>query len=168
MTIYTIGHSNISFDAFLERLRMHGICVVADVRSVPVSRYVPHFNYEFIEMSLPREGIDYEFMGDRLGGRPRSPDYTKRDGTPDYEKMAEDELFIEGLDIMMRIAQRTVVCLMCSEEDPAKCHRAKLVSAQLALRGADVQHILADGALEAEEHNSRRRFSAAEQQLELF
>ncbi|MEW6203265.1 MAG: DUF488 domain-containing protein [bacterium] len=168
MTIYTIGHSNISFESFVELLERHGIQTLVDVRSAPYSRFVEHFNYDYLDIHLPRNNISYEYMGDKLGGRPRSVRYTKGDGTADYEAMAQDETFIEGLDILCRMADQSVVCLMCSEEDPANCHRSKLVAAQLALRGVDVMHILSDGTLESEKKNAKRRLTIEERQIRLF
>jgi hypothetical protein len=37
--IFTIGHSNHSWEAFLELLRENAITIVVDVRSSPYSRY---------------------------------------------------------------------------------------------------------------------------------
>lgn len=42
--LFSIGHSNVSLEAFLRLLDMRRIQVVADVRTVPRSRYVPHFD----------------------------------------------------------------------------------------------------------------------------
>ena len=168
MTIYTIGHSNISFESFVELLRRYEIQTLVDVRSAPYSHYVSHFNYDYLDIHLPRQGISYEYMGDRLGGRPRSARYIKSDGEVDYDAMSQDEIFIEGLNILCRMAERSVICLMCSEEDPGKCHRGRLVAKQLALRGVEVLHILGDGAIESEEDNARIRLTMKERQLELF
>ena len=168
MTIYTIGHSNISFESFVELLERHGIQTLVDVRSAPYSRFVEHFNHDYLDIHLPRNNISYEYIGEKLGGRPRSARYFKSNGEPDYDAMAEDEAFIEGLDILCRMADQSVVCLMCSEEDPANCHRSKLVATQLALRAVEVMHILGDGTLESEEKNAKRRLTAKERQLELF
>lgn len=168
LTVFTIGHSNISFEEFVERLENQGIETLVDVRSAPVSRYCPQFNHEQLDALLPDHSISYEFMGDRLGGRPKRMDCLKPEGNPDYEKMAEDEDFIDGLEILKRMAGRSVVCIMCSEEDPAKCHRSKLVAARLTMLGVRVLHILADGTLETEGENAKRRFNKEDKQLELF
>lgn len=168
MRIFTIGHSNTPFEKLSENLKKHGIETVIDVRSAPYSKYASHFNYDSLEGNLSRHGISYEYMGDRLGGRPRLSKYVNARGRPDYEAMAGDEQFQEALDSLLRMADGSVLCLICSEEDPARCHRSKLISAQLALRGADVMHILGDGTLEPEEANAKRRFSIDESQMELL
>jgi uncharacterized protein (DUF488 family) len=53
VTIYTVGHSTRSLDAFIALLRSHGITRLADIRTVPRSRRHPHFSKEALEQSLP-------------------------------------------------------------------------------------------------------------------
>jgi uncharacterized protein (DUF488 family) len=50
--LYTIGHSNLGFEAFAERLRAHGIEVLADVRAAPYSRRYPQFSRDALEAAL--------------------------------------------------------------------------------------------------------------------
>ena len=71
LTIWTIGHSNQSFEQFLDLLKRHQIDDVVDVRSSPYSRYATHFSKEAIEDSLARHRIRYIFLGDLIGGRRR-------------------------------------------------------------------------------------------------
>ena len=47
--IWTIGHSNHTFEHFTKLLQAEGIEVVVDVRSYPYSRIAPHFNREELE-----------------------------------------------------------------------------------------------------------------------
>jgi uncharacterized protein (DUF488 family) len=47
-------------------------------------------------------------------------------------------------------AQSGRLALMCAERDPLHCHRMILVSRHLAEAGADIRHILADGAVETQ------------------
>jgi uncharacterized protein (DUF488 family) len=70
VTIFSIGHSNQSVEAFLSLLQQHEIQVLVDVRSSPYSKYVPHFNSTPLAATLKRTGIKYMFMGQELGGRP--------------------------------------------------------------------------------------------------
>jgi len=69
--IYTIGYSNVDFKEFLDLLKGKGIEVLVDVRSVPFSRYALQFSRENIEKELKDENIEYIFMGNVLGGKPR-------------------------------------------------------------------------------------------------
>lgn len=44
MQLFTIGHSNQGIREFIELLQKHRITALADVRSHPYSRYLPHFS----------------------------------------------------------------------------------------------------------------------------
>ena len=67
-TVYTIGHSTRSLQELIAALQAHGIRTLVDIRSFPMSRRLPHFNREALELELPRAGIAYVWMKD-LGGR---------------------------------------------------------------------------------------------------
>ena len=168
MTIYTIGHSNTPMEKLIGNLRLHGIETLVDVRSSPYSKHAPQYSHDFLKAEFDGGDIGYEFMGDCLGGMPAKPEYRNSKGEPDYGKMAKDDWFEDGIERVISMASRSVVCLMCSEEDPAKCHRSMLVSAELAKRKVRVLHIRGDGALETEEENAKRRFSAKKAQMDLF
>ena len=58
-TIWTIGHSTRSLEELLTMLRSFNIEIVADVRHFPGSRKYPHFNKESMEVTLPRNNIQY-------------------------------------------------------------------------------------------------------------
>src|SRR5215213_7523959 len=66
LTIYTVGHSNVSAEAFVALLRQHGITAVADVRSHPYSRYLPHFSQPALKATLREAGLHYVFLGREL------------------------------------------------------------------------------------------------------
>ena len=71
--LFTIGHSNISAECFIALLRGTGIDAIADVRSIPVSRFCPWFSAKNLAPLLGKANIDYLSFGDQLGGRPRDP-----------------------------------------------------------------------------------------------
>src|SRR5271163_5154454 len=96
LQIWTIGHSNHSYDRFRELLREAGITAIADVRTAPFSRRFPHFNADKLCASLHQDGIGYVSLGKQLGGRPASP-ALYRDDVADYEAMATTKEFREGL-----------------------------------------------------------------------
>ena len=73
--LFTIGHSNQALDHFLSLLQRHGIEAVADVRTVPWSRYVPHFNAKALGAALASQGIGYVPLGAELGGRPAGDEF---------------------------------------------------------------------------------------------
>lgn len=148
--IFSIGHSNRSWEEFEGVLRSNGVTALADVRSSPWSRRVPHFSKDTLATSLRRAGIAYVFLGDSLGGRPSKPSLYV-DGVADYEKMAREPLFAEGIERVRKGAQAHVVALMCSERHPLDCHRCLLVGRRLAELGEGVRHIMPDGTMRSHE-----------------
>ncbi len=67
-TIYTIGHSTRTFEELVDALQAHDIRTLVDIRSFPISRRLPHFNRESLEVELPKHGIAYVWLKE-LGGR---------------------------------------------------------------------------------------------------
>ena len=65
--LFTIGHSNQSFEEFRLLLEGFQIRVIADVRRFPSSRKFPHFNRETLHDLLDAEGIQYVWF-EALGG----------------------------------------------------------------------------------------------------
>ncbi len=125
--LLTIGHSNIPAERFTALLRGAGVEIVADVRSVPASRFCPWFSAKNLAPLLAGANISYLFCGDELGGRPRDPSLYC-DGVVDYEAMAQRPSFQSALDRVLATAGRQRLCLMCSERDPLDCHRCLLVA----------------------------------------
>ena len=76
--VLTVGHSNHPLETFVSLLRQHGVTTLADVRSAPYSRFNPHFNRKSLDAALQAHGIAYRFMGQALGGRPRTARATRR------------------------------------------------------------------------------------------
>ena len=62
-TIFTVGHSSHSMDAFVSLLQKHRVHEVVDIRSSPYSRYTAHFNSDVIGEALDQIGIRYVFLG---------------------------------------------------------------------------------------------------------
>ena len=61
--IYSIGHSDLPINTFLERLIEHGISEVMDVRSDPHSARSPHYNREELAATCFSKGITYTEQG---------------------------------------------------------------------------------------------------------
>jgi uncharacterized protein (DUF488 family) len=164
MKIYTIGHSNLTFEEFAKLLQANGIKMVVDVRSIPYSRYSPQFNREELRERLERLGINYRYLGDSLGGKPRDP--ACYDGNrPSYEKIAQKEFYKAGIEELVQIASEYQTAIMCSEEDPHHCHRHQLIAQTLLNEHEDIEvtHIRRDGRLEEGETREK-----TEKQLSLF
>lgn len=145
--LYTIGHSNHEITAFIGLLHQHGITALGDVRSHPYSRYVPQYSQESLKAALTDAGIAYVFLGKELGARSDNPT-CYRQGKVQYDRLAQEPCFAEGIKRIMRGMRRYRISLMCSEKDPINCHRALLVARKLFEAGVPVSHIHADGSLE--------------------
>jgi uncharacterized protein (DUF488 family) len=148
LSVLTIGHSNHSIEAFLALLHAHDVTALADVRSVPFSRFAPQFNRDALEASLRADGVKYVFLGRELGGRSNDPS-CYANGRVQYARLAATNLFAKGIDRIFKGASEHRIALMCAEKDPLDCHRTILVSRALVERDIAVGHILSDGRLEA-------------------
>jgi uncharacterized protein (DUF488 family) len=136
---------------FLELLQRFGVEVLADVRSHPYSQYVPHYNRESLQESIAASGRTYLFLGKELGGRPEDPESYDADGHVRYDRVAESKIFLDGIRRVQKSREKSNVALMCSEENPAVCHRHLLIGRVLAERGVSILHIRADGRLQTDD-----------------
>lgn len=145
LTIWTLGHSNLPIEDFLERLSCYEIAGIADVRRFPGSRRQPQYSKEVFPSSLHEHGILYRWF-EALGGRrrpvPNSSNTAWRNvsfrGYADY--MASEE-FQQALEHLLEFAREQPTALMCAEVLWWRCHRA-LIADVLRLRGVQVIHIL--------------------------
>lgn len=144
--IYTIGHSNITQESFIEILKIFKIQLVVDVRSTPYSKYVPYFNRENIDKALKESNIRYIFLGSYIGGKPKDEKYY-RDGKVDYDLIAKTEHYKEGINKIIALNKDCNIVLMCSEEDPNNCHRHNLITQSLVKEGFEVIHIRKNGKI---------------------
>ena len=143
--VWTVGHSTLDLDAFVERLRGHRIARIADVRRYPASRRHPHFNRETLETVLESRGVAYRWF-EALGGR-RAP-LPARDspngglqvdafrGYADY--MATPE-FAAAFDGLLDWVEGGRTAILCAETLWWQCHR-RLLADQLVARGGTVHH----------------------------
>jgi uncharacterized protein (DUF488 family) len=166
-TIYTIGHSNHDLQGFLDLLRRHRIEVLVDVRSQPYSAYATQFASAPLKEALGHAGIRYLFLGRELGGRPDDPGCYDPDGRVDYGRVAATPLFQEGIARLQRGIVQYRIALLCAEENPAGCHRRRLVGRVLGEAGVEVLHIRGSGELEHEDAIAARERGAGDQ-LSLF
>jgi uncharacterized protein (DUF488 family) len=145
LVVFTVGHSNRTWEALLKLLRAHGVQRVIDVRTIPRSRRNPQFNREILSTKLRSARIGYVHLG-KLGGLRRA----RRDspntgwhnasfrGFADYMQTAK---FDEGLQRLIKLARQKKSALMCAEAVPPwRCHRS-LIADALAVRKIRVEHI---------------------------
>ena len=159
MRLYTIGHSNHNIEKFISLLDESDIALLVDVRSSPYSRYNPQFNKENLDTVLPRHEIQYAYAGKYLGGRPSDPTCYKNKILPegdadhlhlvDYLEVMKRQWFIQGVERLLELADEQTTAIMCSEENPAECHRHHLIAKYIMDKHpeVDVKHIRGDGTV---------------------
>jgi uncharacterized protein (DUF488 family) len=144
ITIYTIGYGNRTIDSFIALLHQYDIHFLADTRSISYSRFRPAYRKSALKVHLEAAGITYEYLGDRLGGKPDDPAcYT--DGQVDYAKIRQQPFFQVGLASLLELASQHTLAVMCAELRPQNCHRTNLIGAALVEMGVHVLHIAEDG-----------------------
>jgi uncharacterized protein (DUF488 family) len=148
MNLYTIGHSNYEIETFISLLKKHDVNAVADVRSHPYSRFMPHFNRTPLQEILAKENINYVFLGKELGARSDNLQCYV-DGKAVYEKIAATDQFQEGIQRILKGLLKHKISLMCAEKDPITCHRAILVCQHIRHPDLNINHILKGGDLES-------------------
>ena len=151
ISLWTIGHSTLSIEDFISKLRSFEIQVLVDVRSYPGSRRYPHFNRDQFNASLADTGIRYEHFPE-LGGRRRArPDSLniawRNESFRGYADYMETNEFRAGIDRLLTIATTQRTAIMCSEAVWWRCHRS-LISDYLKVQGIEVNHIMSIGKAE--------------------
>lgn|SRR5262245_47214739 len=148
MAILTVGHSNRPLDELVALLAAHGVTLLVDVRMMPYSSHVPHFNRAPLAERLGTRSIEYVHLP-ALGGlrRPRFDSLNTgwhRVHFRGYADHMASEEFLAGLARLIELSQDRVVALMCAEAVPWQCHRS-LIADALVARGFEVGHILGPG-----------------------
>ena len=143
--IFTIGHSSDSLEYFNNVLATNSVDTIADVRSVPYSRFVSQFNKDPLATFLKNNNIDYVPMGQHLGAIYEDKELLFEDGKVDFSKVIETKRFKEGITrIDNGIKKGHKIALMCSEKNPLECHRFSLISHFLHQTGYTVDHIIGE------------------------
>uniref|UniRef100_A0A7V3ZZQ5 DUF488 domain-containing protein n=2 Tax=candidate division WOR-3 bacterium TaxID=2052148 RepID=A0A7V3ZZQ5_UNCW3 len=127
--IFTVGHSNRAVEDFIRILREAGVEAVVDVRRFPRSKF-EHFNRENLESILKKNGIDYYYLGEKLGG-------FRKGG---YENYTKTEEFEKGIEELIKIAQEKLTAIMCAEKLFFRCHR-RFIAKRLEELGFEVIHL---------------------------
>ncbi len=167
-TVFTLGHSNRSFEDYLAILQAHRIEALVDIRSFPASRKWPWFNRESLERALPQAGIEYRWMK-QLGGRRKrlrqdSPNTGLRvEAFRNYADYMLTEEFRRGAEAVVALAEKKRTAIMCAEALYYRCHRM-LVSDWLTAHGHTVLH-LATATAEPKPHQPVAEFTVEDGQL---
>lgn len=150
-TIYSIGHGNKKIEIFVNELSHFNILYLIDVRSKPFSKWNPHFNQDLLESELKQHGINYIFLGDKLGGLPKDKSCYVN-GKVDYNIVKEKDFFKESLKRLVTAHVKGIkVAIMCSEAKPEECHRTKLIGEELRKKNISINHIVSEKLLKLQE-----------------
>lgn len=154
--IFTIGHSTLPQDKFINLLIQHNISAVCDVRSSPYSKFNPQYNKDTLSQNLNIYDIRYVFLGKELGARSEDKSCYS-DGRVQYDALSKTELFQSGIErIRLGMQRGYKMALMCAEKDPLDCHRTVLVARHLNMHEFNISHILSDGRLEKHSDTEKR------------
>jgi len=95
--------------------------------------------------------IKYLFFGDELGGRINDSTCYKDEMIPEqkvgyalhlnYDKIINKEWFNSGINKIIELIQKGNCAIMCSEENPEKCHRELIIGRRLREIGINIIHI---------------------------
>jgi uncharacterized protein (DUF488 family) len=160
--LFTIGHSNHTFEHFTELLLTNGITAVADVRSTPHSSYNPQFNRDSRAESLKEAGIAYVFLGEELGARRLEPE-CYRGNRVDFAQTARSPHFERGLKRIVEGLKSFDIALMCAEKEPLDCHRSALICRYGERLLGRPGHVREDGSVESQDHLETRLLHLAGQ-----
>ncbi len=151
-TIFSVGHSNTSLEAFFDRLAPQAIAALADVRAYPASRRHPHFGRESLAAACAARGLAYSWIPG-LGGRRRgiadSPHLAWREpGFRAYADYMDTPPFHAALTELEAMATEMPTAFLCAEALWWQCHR-RLIADALLIAGWEVLHVVGDGRLDA-------------------
>lgn len=149
LTIFTIGHSTRPMSECIELLQANGVTQLVDIRTIPRSRHNPQYEQTALEKSLPAAGIDYIYMKDLGGLRPKVKDSHNmgwhNESFRNYADYMQTPEFTAGIDALIELAKKAPTAIMCAEAVPWRCHRS-LVGDALLVRDITVLDIIGNAA----------------------
>lgn len=152
LDIYTMGHSNYSFEEFLKRLDMHHIDTVVDIRGTPYSKYNIQYNKERLAYALKDRGYTYIYMGKEFAAKRQNSSLYNEEGYADFEKVVYDADFLHGIERLKKGCKKGYrIVLLGAKQDPTECHRFVLVGRALVKNGFQVHHLLHDYKVSSQE-----------------
>lgn len=155
LPFHTIGHSTRTLEEFVELLRVAGVVLVVDIRTVPRSRTNPQYNGDTLPESLAVFQIAYEPIAELGGVRGKaktvSPDvngFWDNQSFHNYADYALSDSFRCGLERLIDLGRSRRCAMMCSEAVWWRCHR-RIVADHLIARGESVFHLMGHDRIEA-------------------
>ncbi len=161
--IFTVGHSNRSWNEFLSIIKHYDISFLADIRCFPGSRLWPQFNKKIMEKELANHNIKYlhiEKLGGRRNGK-RNDKAISENIKKTYNNYAWEnksfrayadymltQEFREGIDELLSLEEQEEekkynnIAIMCAEALPWRCHRRLVSDYLLAIINVEVYDIM--------------------------
>lgn len=158
--LFTVGHSNLNIEEFIDLLREYRVNAIADVRSHPYSGYLAHFNRDLLKFELLKAKIKYVFLGEELGARPKDLS-CYINGKALYTKIADSDSFKVGIQRILTGLDKYSIALMCSEKEPLSCHRTILICKHLRQFEIKIDHII-------DRHNLESHSQLEDRLLDLY
>ena len=151
---FTVGHSTRAIEDFVDLLRVGGVEIVIDIRTVPRSRTNPQFDEDGLGEALARYRIGHGRIP-ALGGLrsrrrevpPELNGWWENRSFHNYADHALSEDFRAGLEELVALGRERRVAMMCSEAVWWRCHR-RIVADHLIARGETVFHLMDKGRAE--------------------
>ena len=136
-----------TLDELKRVMESYEINYLIDVRTIPFSSHNPEFNKDNLTKNLK----GYIWKGDKLGGK--YVDCLDDRNYLDYEQVVKkNPIILKTLSRVNQLSADFNIVLMCSESDPTKCHRSRMLGRELYFRhGNDVVHLTPDGELKQSE-----------------
>jgi len=145
--LYTIGHSNRTFDELVVALRAWEVTTLVDIRHFARSRANPQFNAASLRRRLPAKGIEYIVMPDLGGRRARAKDVERERNAgwtnaafKNYADYAESSVFHDALVALLDRSMHDTCAIMCAEAVWWRCHR-RIVADYAITKRVPVAHI---------------------------
>ncbi len=141
--VLTIGYEAGTQAGLIATLRAEGAVVLADVRALANSRK-PGFSKRNLAAALAEAGIEYWHLP-ALGTPAAGREAARAGRTAEMHRIFHAHL--AGTEAQAALAALTArtrdarVCLLCLEDDPARCHRMLVAEAVTAATGAPIRHL---------------------------
>ena len=153
--VFTVGHSTLSIDEFVDLLRVGKVQRLVDVRTIPRSRTNPQYNLDTLPGTLAGYQISHTIIPE-LGGRrkkqkavdPDTNSFWQNQSFHNYADHALSEDFDAGLQRLLKLTAKERCAIMCSEAVWWRCHR-RIISDYLLLHGKEVFHLMGKNRMEA-------------------
>ena len=83
-------------------------------------------------------------MGKTLGGRPGDKSVLNINNKIELDKIESKDWYQSSIEDLIKLSLENNIVIMCSEENPERCHRGYIITPSLLKRKMEVIHIRGD------------------------